>query len=406
MDKRSLENEPTMMHLFAVISPAKNTKLAYLTAMVQYTEFTGQTPTELINEAEQDIRAGKLMRERAIFFKIPQFRQYLENQKNPNTNKPLAPGTIEKYVSSVISFYKSFYIETPKQPRSKKKVKPVKENIKRIDKEGIRKAHEHANLRDRAISLCGISSGMGAAEIASLTLEAYRAGYDPETLITTFDMRREKVGKDFITFISPEATKAVDKYLEWRDRPPATQYKEDIEEYERRKTTPGSYLFISAKVRKEYLHTRNEEDRRLVPRAIVEVYQRISKNAGLCTPRGYFNVYRSHNMRKLFVKTLKNEGADSDIVEYFVGHTLDGAKDAYYEGDPGKLKVIYQKFIPFVTISKEVDVTSSSEYQEIKDKYETERAAKEHYKIERYELDKMLNDAVEKRLKEMLNGKI
>ena len=403
MDRQDLENEPMIQQLFAVISPAKNTKLAYLTALVKYTEFTGKTPTELIEEANADIRSGKLMTERKIFLQIPQFRQYLEKQTNPYTNKTMAPGTIEKYVSIVIGFYKAFYIETPRQPRSKNKVKPVKENIKRIDKDGIRKAHEHANLRDRAISLCGISSGMGAAEIGSLTLEAYRAGYDPETMITTFDMRREKVGKDFITFISPEATKAIDEYLAWRDRPPATPYKEDLEEYERRKTTPGSYLFISAKVRKEYLQTRNEEDRKLVPRAIVEIYKRISENAGMSTPRGQFNTYRSHNMRKLFVSTLKNEGADGDIVEYFVGHTLDGSKNAYYEGDPEKLKKIYEKLYPFLTIKKEIDVTSSPEFQDIREKYETERAAKEHFKAERYELEslKVELEAQKKRQKDL-----
>ena len=66
-------------------------------------------------------------------------------------------------------------------------------------------------------------------------------------------------------------------------------------------------------------------------------------------------------MRKCFNATLKNKGCDSDLVEYFMGHTLGATKEAYNEYDPGDLKEIYKDFVPYLTIKKELDVTSSPE---------------------------------------------
>lgn len=387
MNRNELEMEPTVKSLFALIAPADRTKDNYLTALMHYTNFTGMTPTELIDEANEDIKAGKLMIHRRVFTRIPAFRQYLEGLRTPQANRSHAPGTLNKYVSTVCSFYKYFYIEVPKQPRSKNKTKPVKENLKRATKDDIQKAQEIANLRDNAIMLCGVSSGMGAAEVASLTVEAFNEGYDLETGITTFDMRRGKVEVDFITFISPEASQAVIKYLEWRDRPPARpDNKRDITEYEKRKVTPGSYLFISSKVSAEYLQTRDEEIRRCKPDTIVKIYNRISNNANMGGQKGVYNILRSHNMRKFFTSNLKNAGCDSDLVEYFTGHTLDGSKPAYYEGNPVQLKEIYKKFIPYITIRKDLDVSESPEYQQIKKENQILQAETARHVVERSEL--------------------
>jgi hypothetical protein len=106
----------------------------------------------------------------------------------------------------------------------------------------------------------------------------------------------------------------------------------------------------------------------------------------MCAPKGVYNPIRSHNMRKFFVSTLKNNGCDSDIVEYFVGHTLGGSKDAYYEGDPDKLRYIYKKFIPFITIRKDIDVAESPEYQAIKHENVILQAETARHVVERSEL--------------------
>ena len=368
MDRSELENEPTIKQLFKLLNPSEHTRTNYFTALKHYTEYTGQTPTELIQEAHEDIKAGKLMPERTVFFKIPGFRQFLQGVKSKQYNKPLAQTTLNKYVRDVCSFYNYFYIDTPKLPRSQNKTRTQKDNLKHSNKDEIRKGAHVANLRDRAIVLCGLSSGMAAQELSSLTLQAFHDGYDEETGITTFDMRRQKVGVDFITFISPEASQAVIKYLEWRDRPPARpDNKRDVEEYEKRKTTPKSYLFVSSKIHGDYLQSHDEEVRRCTPRMIIKIYSRLRDYAGIKKTNGdsTYHTFRSHNMRKYFVSNLRNNGCDGDLVEYFIGHTLSGSKSAYYEGDPEKLKEMYQKFIPYLTMAESIDVADTPEFKKV-----------------------------------------
>jgi hypothetical protein len=163
-------------------------------------------------------------------------------------------------------------------------------------------------------------------------------------------------------------------------------------EYEKRKVTHDSYLFLRNKVKEEYLLTRDEKLRRLTKANIIQAYKRLNEKLGTTTEAGMFNPLRSHNMRKFFNTQLKNEGMDGDLIEYMMGHKLSGSKSHYYEGNPEKLKKIYARYVPFLTISKEVDVASSPEFQELREKYETERAAKEHFKTEKFELESMKNE--------------
>ncbi|WP_292467403.1 tyrosine-type recombinase/integrase [Methanolobus sp.] len=394
MNTIDIEKDPVVIKLFSLINPAKSTRQGYLSALAHYTKFTELTPSELIDEGNRDIKAGKLMTDRAVFVRIPGFRDYLQKQNNKVAN-PLAPSTIKKHVGKIISFYNYFYIDTPKQPRSGSNVKPLKENLKRPDKDLIRAALDIASIRDKAVMLIGLSSGMGASEIASLKVAQFNEGYDSKTGITTFDMRRRKVGIDFITFISPEASKAVLNYLEWRDRPPAGSEKCDLLEYEKRKVTPGSYLFIQNKVKKEYLLSQNESIRRLTSENITLLYNRISADLGARAGPGIFNPLRSHNMRKYFNTSLKNEGMDSDLIEYMMGHQLDGSKAAYFEGDPEKLKKIYQKYIPFITIKKELDISESPEYTVIKNENDILRAETAKTIVERHELSELKSENAE-----------
>jgi hypothetical protein len=58
---------------------------------------------------------------------------------------------------------------------------------------------------------------VGAQEIKNLTINDFENGYNEKTGVTTLKLRREKVGYDFVTFLSPEARKAVLIYLDSRN---------------------------------------------------------------------------------------------------------------------------------------------------------------------------------------------
>ncbi|MGB3907467.1 MAG: tyrosine-type recombinase/integrase [Methanomethylovorans sp.] len=393
MHVRELKDNADIKKWFLIVNPKPNTIKGYLLAMQHYTDYTGMTPGELIDAAELEIKSGKLMREREILFNLVGFRDSLQK-------KNLAPLSIKHYMAAVRSFYKANYIEIPLLPGSQKGQK-LQHNKKVPDKEVIRQAINVCNIREKAILLCGLSSGMGAAEISSLTLKAFYEGYDKETGLTLLDMRREKVGFDFITFLTPEATRSVMEYLQYRDRPTRTGRQVDKDIQAKQKTTPDSYLFIREHVPNSYLKTHDEEIRQLKPHAIVKMYGRVSNHAGLDSRTGVYNLIRSHNMRKWFNSTLKNAGCESDIVEYFMGHTLSGTKDAYYIPDIEKLKGIYSKFVPYLTVQKELDVSASAEYKEIVKENDILRAETARHIVERTELSTMRQqmEENEKRIK-------
>lgn len=77
------------------------------------TKWIGKSPTELYNEAIEDIKAGLLLTKRRIKSNLKGFRRYLTNQK-------LSPLSVKCYKTGVMSFYRSFEIKIPKTPRSEK----------------------------------------------------------------------------------------------------------------------------------------------------------------------------------------------------------------------------------------------------------------------------------------------
>lgn len=100
----------------------RNTEIAYLQAMQFYTEYTGQTPAELLEEAEAEIEARVLLRKQKIRSKIIGFREYVEARES-------APMTVKNRMSAITSFYKSNSIILPELPRSDRRTQPKKSTL-------------------------------------------------------------------------------------------------------------------------------------------------------------------------------------------------------------------------------------------------------------------------------------
>ena len=136
--------------------------------------------------------------------------------------------------------------------------------------------------------------------------------------------------------------------------------------------------------------------------SFMKVYRFISEKAQKNTPKGDWNLIRSHNVRKYFNSALLNAGADSFHVEYFMGHTLDDTRAAYFRASPEKLRELYQKFMPFLTIQKEADISESPEYLRVKQENQILQAETERHIVERKELQELREktEKQEKQLKE------
>jgi integrase len=378
-----LKNDLLIIEWFETLNPKPTTEKNYIRAMREFTEWAGKTPNELLTEAEAEIRKGLLMRERNIKRYLIGFRKYLQNEKYASTS-------VKTYMTGVTSFYKSFDIEIPSLPRSGNKAKPLQKNCEIPTKEDLQEVLKVCDPFEKAILLVGASSGLSANEIINLKVSDFNKGYDPETEITTLKLRREKVGFDFITFLSPEASRAVLDYLKYRERTIKTGEIKRINQLKKQRVVNDSgYLFIARQVPEEFLESMDEELRKVEENSFLKIYRKLSEKAQKNTNKGDWNLIRSHNVRKWFNSAMLNAGADSFHVEFFMGHTLDDTRAAYFRANPEKLRDLYQKYIPYLTVQREADISESPEYLRIKQENHILQAETVRHVVERSELQEL-----------------
>ena len=77
----ALQKDNIIVDWFDAINPSAGAIKAYLSALQGYTEFTGKTPEELINEAEAEICGGVLPRKRSIKRHLNEFRNHLQDKE-------------------------------------------------------------------------------------------------------------------------------------------------------------------------------------------------------------------------------------------------------------------------------------------------------------------------------------
>jgi integrase len=374
-----LRENPSISEWLDNLNASANTEEAYLQGMLAYISFTAMTPEELIKEAEDEIIKGILPRHRLIKKHLIGFRKYLQN-------KNMADFSVRSRMTGVRSFYISFEIELPKLQGEGRHAKVIEDNSLVPTKAELQDVLRVCDLLERAVLLTGASSGLSSVELRNLTIKQFRDGYDPETGITTLKITREKTKVKFCTFVSAEATKAVNEYLSFRDRDikaASARRKQQLEK--QRIVGETGYLFILRQVPPEYVKKQNEELRKLSENAVQKLYRAISDKAQKNTKNGSYNVIRSHTMRKYFNSVLLNNGCDSFHVEFFMGHKLDQTRAAYFLASPDKLREIYKQYMPFLTIQKELDVSESPEYLAIKRENEILRAETERHIVDRHD---------------------
>ncbi len=332
MRSKELREEKVIKRWLSGKRATKETVQSYLQSMQMFTDFIGKGPGELLDEAEAEIRAGLLMRERNIDLYLLDFREVQEQ-------KGLSPTSVRTRLAAVCSFYKYYNIPIPSLPKSIQKARPELKRKTIPTKEDIREVLKFADIRDRAIILVGLSSGLSVVDISNLKVQDVKKGYDPETGITTLHIIRTKTNYEFFTFLSPEASNAVLDYLDWRNRQ---------EDEAKRVNFDNGFLFIVFEIPEEYRATKKEECRKLEKKSIIDRYRDLSLASGKKADFGEYNLIRSHNMRRFLNTMLLANGAAIFFVDFLLGHEVDQTHQAYYRADQKSLKAEYSKYIPYI----------------------------------------------------------
>lgn len=376
------------------INARPSTRKNFTHGIAMYTEFLNKTPDELLEEAETE--ATLPPRKRNLKNNIVNFRVHLQE-------KGVSEFTVRSRITAVKSFYASNEIVIPKI----KFDKPVTLESNDIvpTKEDLQDCLAVCDPLEKAIMLAGISSGLAANELRSLKLQKFLDGYDEVTGIATLEnlYRQKTKVKGYTTFFSPEASKAILEYIEYRNRTVKGAGLLKQQQREKQRTTKNSYLFILKNIPDSYLETKDEELRKMGENALLSLYKGISEKARKDTEKGY-NFIRSHTMRKYFNSALLNAGCDVFTVENWMGHKLSDTQAAYFRANIQAQKELYKKFVPYLVIQKELDVSTNPEYLQAIKRAEEAEAEAVRVSVERDEIQK-LREEIKAAKEEAANAK-
>lgn len=331
----SLEDKELINDWFDHINARGGTLDLYLIAVSRYIVFHDMSLTELLREAETDIVEGVIPRQRTIKGRITDFRNSLEG-KSDNTR--------HSYTSAVRSFYKSMDVELPSNKRYEKTAILKENKYLGMERSEIKRVLKYANVRDKAITLLISSSGTAANELVNLTRQDFYDGLDHETGICTFYIRRKKTLGDYHTYTTPEASGAIQEYLNTRE--------DDL-----------PYLFVG-------FIKETREIAQMKRSSVAGIFRRLAVKTNNQGEFGFFNKIRSHNFRKFFKTTMMEAGCPRWAAEYMMGHKEE--LDSRYSSPSGeKMKNTY--YLPYVNsllidtaeviIQPKEDITALKELQ-------------------------------------------
>ncbi len=344
-----------------------------------------KTPTELVAEAEQETRDGKLLSERQTVIHITKFKKCLQDK---------APKTQALALSTIKSFYKSFDIQLSAHIGKTKKRLPLRENGTFLTKEEVKKLIINANnLRLKAIILCMATSGMARQEIIDLRIKDIifeKIGDNAEIGIVS--VRRQKSQTDYTTFISSEAVTALKNYYDERNRDPDLKIKSE-----------NDIVFVT------YKHGKGKgRGEKITKQTFGKGFKELGEELGY--RNGKFHIKsKSHALRKFFATTLENAGMPKNKIDFMLGHTPNSNDLAYFRTDIDKLKNLYIKYLPAITFEKNMEVRSldTKDAERLKDLEDENKELKE--RISQLEKtphlidEEMIQKMIEKRVKELMD---
>jgi len=343
MNYRDIEKDPCVKDFIRSRKIRESTKKAYLMRINQYCKFTGKTPTQLIDEAEDEQDQGIKTRKRKIKAYI---LDYIEELKNNDKSD----NTITANIETIFGFYRSFDIDTPRLRNiiSHNHNNPSFDELPEL--KHIKLVLKSCSIRDRAIILLHLSSGMGASEVRNLTLKDFITAIeeyldlddrnknnmfkvavnlkDKKEIVGTWKIRRYKTKMPYITFNSPESTIAIVDYIFYRykmNKPMKNIDDPLFTTKDNAKITSGSHQ---------------------------KLFMRLNDRVGFGLRTKKRRLFTSHMLRKLFTTSLYKAGVDKLAIDWMLGHKINPVTEAYFKTNKEDLKKNYMKAMHHLTIEK------------------------------------------------------
>lgn len=303
------------------------TKKLYKRVMSLYATFNKKSVYRLIKEAEKEEENMVRWKKRKIKKRLIKFRSHIYKEYLQQTAK--------RYFTCICTIYRTYDIEIQKlPPMSKVNIntnKPINYNDL-PDEEIIKRALDVSNTRTRAMILFLCSSGCGRKEACNLTIQDYidatreyhnedniydvlNALKNQDNIIPQFEIYRQKTGKYYITFCSPEAVYAINLFLSEKTK--------DLD-------NEDSLFSVS-------------------PIYMGELFRKVNNRLGLGKVGTYIR-FRPHMLRKFHASHLHNHGMSIDVIDSLQGRSKNSVHRVYFMDDPENLKELYIKHMDAVMI--------------------------------------------------------
>lgn len=318
-----------------------------------YVECHNLSPTELLNEAWQELRGETPPWMQKLPQRIEAYKDYLEGRGQSEL-------TVKTAVTNIRSFYIAHGITPPRQKLKYKHTDTIERVVQSTDdlpgRDEIITAMNMANLKYRAIIGVMATSGMDASTTLSLNLQDLVNGLG--------EMAKLDVDKQLnIGETRGNVEENNEGIVEWTVSRLKLQREDKAIEYYKTYSTPEAVLHLL-----EYLEhypppqatsplfRATHKGRRLPTRALHDYFRKLNTRCGWGNV-GRQIYFRSHNLRKYFANQLQGSRMSQQDIDYLMNHKGMGrVHHTYFKPNPQELRRKYIENMDVLSLQEDIRV--------------------------------------------------
>lgn len=352
----SISEDPMIIEFFQIKDLQPGTIRLYTHNIKHYSNFINLTPTQFIEQAEDDQYRSIIMRKRRIKNHILSFRDHLRDEHD------YSELFIKTVMANIKTLYHHYDIQIPKISIRKKIVnRRTADDVPKIDH--VKIALKYCNPKYKAILTLMVSSGMGRAEVISLkysdfldSIKEYvnlpkssqydigelnkivtKLQKDKTLIVPTWHVMRIKTKYNYITFSTPES---VNKILDYLLIEPPKKIEDPLFRVGDHEIRPSGFSIYFTRLNKKCKF--GKFDRQIF--------------------------FRAHSLRSLFTNMLHRNKITKLRIDWYLGHKIKPVDEAYFKADLDDLKNEYMTCIEDLSVEKtEVHVFLNEDKKKLED---------------------------------------
>jgi integrase len=331
VDRSLLQGESIEQFRAAIRNPA--TRDSFERSLVRFLKSVKMTPDEFVDKARsQRDRIEKIL------------ISFISGQNDRVEKGEITAGTVNNAIKPVKILLEMNDVITVNWKKIKRVLPKVRryalDRVPTVDE--IQNIVEAADLRGKTLTLVFVSSGIREGAIAQLKVGDYTRIEDIGRLVV-YNGDPER----YVTFISPEASNALDKYLAFR-----REHGELV--------SANSPLFRDKfdpikKQKGRGHHGQKDAKEIAIPMtgpSIIQYYNRLLFSIGIRNQKKKRHDFSVHGFRKYFKTRAELAGMKPINIEILMGHSV-GISDSYYRPTENELLQDYVRVTDALTVSPE-----------------------------------------------------